>query len=96
MAAVMLTGGTRARPTPSPTLWLYPPQPMGGFRGQASVIDIHAREILNRKAKLNQRLSDCTAQPIERSSRDTDGDYFLAAEEGHEATALAAPRAEAV
>lgn len=59
-------------------------QPLGGFRGQASDIEIHAREILLLKDKLNHLLSQYTGQPIEKVARDTDRDNFLSAEAAKE------------
>jgi ATP-dependent Clp protease, protease subunit len=59
-------------------------QPMGGFQGQASDIEIHAREILYLREKLNQIMAKHTGQPIERIARDTDRDNFLSAEEARE------------
>jgi ATP-dependent Clp protease protease subunit len=56
-------------------------QPMGGFQGQASDIEIHAREILFLREKLNQIMAKHTGQPIERIAKDTDRDNFLSAEE---------------
>lgn len=55
-------------------------QPLGGFRGQASDIEIHAREIIALKAKLNQLLAEHTGQPIEQIEKDTDRDHFMSAE----------------
>ncbi len=55
-------------------------QPLGGFRGQASDIEIHAREIIALKAKLNGLLAEHTGQPIERIEKDTDRDNFMSAE----------------
>ncbi|NBN92258.1 MAG: ATP-dependent Clp protease proteolytic subunit, partial [Betaproteobacteria bacterium] len=55
-------------------------QPLGGFSGQASDIEIHAKEILYLKARLNQMLADHTGQTIETIERDTDRDNFLSAE----------------
>ncbi len=54
-------------------------QPLGGFRGQASDIEIHAREIIELKAKLNRLLAEHTGQPIERLDKDTDRDNFMSA-----------------
>lgn len=54
-------------------------QPLGGFRGQASDIEIHAREIIQLKAKLNELLAKHTGQPIERLEKDTDRDNFMSA-----------------
>lgn len=59
-------------------------QPLGGFRGQASDIEIHAREILLLKDKLNHLLSQYTGQPLEKVARDTDRDNFLSAEAAKE------------
>lgn len=52
-------------------------QPLGGFRGQASDIEIHAREILQLKERLNQLLADHTGQSVDKLSRDTDRDNFM-------------------
>jgi ATP-dependent Clp protease, protease subunit len=54
-------------------------QPLGGFQGQASDIEIHAREILYIRARLNEMLAKHTGQPIERIERDTDRDNFMSA-----------------
>lgn len=59
-------------------------QPLGGFRGQASDIEIHAREIIQLKAKLNQLLAEHTGQPVERLEKDTDRDNFMSAEQAKE------------
>jgi ATP-dependent Clp protease, protease subunit len=59
-------------------------QPMGGFQGQASDIEIHAREILTLRAKLNAIMASHTGQPIETIERDTDRDNFLSAEQARD------------
>lgn len=59
-------------------------QPLGGFRGQASDIEIHAREIIELKAKLNRLLAEHTGQPVERLEKDTDRDNFMSAEKALE------------
>ncbi|MDO4896237.1 MAG: ATP-dependent Clp endopeptidase proteolytic subunit ClpP [Moraxella sp.] len=59
-------------------------QPLGGFRGQASDIEIHAREIIQLKAKLNQLLAKHSGQPVERLEKDTDRDNFMSAEQACE------------
>lgn len=59
-------------------------QPLGGFRGQASDIEIHAREIIELKAKLNQLLAEHTGQPVEKLERDTDRDNFMSAKQACE------------
>lgn len=56
-------------------------QPLGGFRGQASDIEIHAREIIELKAKLNQLLAQHTGQTVEQLEKDTDRDNFMSAEQ---------------
>jgi ATP-dependent Clp protease protease subunit len=56
-------------------------QPLGGARGQASDIEIQAREILYLKERLNQLLANHTGQPVERIARDTDRDNFMAGED---------------
>jgi ATP-dependent Clp protease protease subunit len=56
-------------------------QPMGGFQGQASDVEIHAKEILYLRAKLNEIMAKHTGQPVERIARDTDRDNFLSAED---------------
>ena len=54
-------------------------QPLGGFQGQASDIEIHAREILYLRSRLNDMLSRHTGQPLERIEKDTDRDNFMSA-----------------
>jgi ATP-dependent Clp protease protease subunit len=57
---------------------------MGGFSGQASDIDIHAREILRLKNDLNRILADNTGQPLERIENDTDRDFFMSGDQAVE------------
>jgi ATP-dependent Clp protease protease subunit len=56
-------------------------QPLGGFQGQASDIEIHAKEIMQIKGRLNQALADHTGQPLDVIERDTDRDNFMSAQE---------------
>ena len=56
-------------------------QPMGGFQGQATEIDIHAREILKIRERLNQIFSQHSGQPLEKITQDTDRDYFMSGTE---------------
>ena len=56
-------------------------QPLGGFQGQASDIEIHAKEILYLRARLNDMLAKHTGQPLDVIERDTDRDYFMGADE---------------
>ena len=59
-------------------------QPAGGFGGDASDIEIHAREILKTRERLNATIADATGQPLERVTEDTDRDYWMSAEEAKE------------
>jgi ATP-dependent Clp protease protease subunit len=81
MGAVLLAGGTKGKRFCLPHSRVMVHQPLGGFQGQASDIDIHAREILLVRERLNRILSRHTGQPIERIERDTDRDRFLSGEE---------------
>jgi len=77
MGALLLTGGTNGKRYCLPHSRMMIHQPLGGFQGQASDIDIHAREILQIRDKLNQILAFHTGQPIEKVQVDTDRDNFL-------------------
>ena len=79
MAAVLLAAGTPKKRFALPNSRILIHQPMGGFSGQASDIDIHAREILRIKERLNQILSHHTGQPIERIGQDSDRDFIMSA-----------------
>jgi ATP-dependent Clp protease protease subunit len=79
MGALLLTGGAKGKRYCLPNSRMMIHQPLGGFQGQASDIDIHAREILSIREKLNKILSDHTGQPIEKVQQDTDRDNFLSA-----------------
>ena len=79
MGAFLLTAGEKGKRFCLPNSRVMIHQPLGGFRGQASDIEIHAREILYLKQKLNQMLADHTGQTIESIERDTDRDNFLSA-----------------
>ncbi len=81
MAAVLMAAGTKGKRFALPHSRLMLHQPLGGFRGPASDIDIHAREILKIKDELNKILAGHTGQPLERIQRDTDRDFFLTAPE---------------
>lgn len=82
--AILLTGGTKGKRLALPNSEIMIHQPLGGARGQASDIRIHADRILKSRAQLNKILSDHTGQPIERIEKDTDRDYFFSAEEAVE------------
>lgn len=81
MGALLLTGGTKGKRYCLPHSRMMIHQPLGGFQGQASDIDIHAREILQIRDKLNKVLSHHTGQPIEKVQVDTDRDNFLSPED---------------
>jgi ATP-dependent Clp protease, protease subunit len=77
MGALLLTGGAKGKRYCLPHSRMMIHQPLGGFQGQASDIDIHAREILSIRDKLNKVLAHHTGQPIEKVQLDTDRDNFL-------------------
>ncbi|MBI5109392.1 MAG: ATP-dependent Clp endopeptidase proteolytic subunit ClpP [Rhodocyclales bacterium] len=80
MGAFLLAAGEKGKRFCLPNSRVMIHQPMGGFQGQASDIEIHAKEILYLKQKLNEMLAGHTGQPIDRIERDTDRDNFLSAE----------------
>ena len=80
MGAFLLAAGEKGKRYCLPNSRVMIHQPMGGFQGQASDIEIHAKEILFLKQKLNSMLAHHTGQDIERVERDTDRDNFLSAE----------------
>ncbi|EGT74207.1 ATP-dependent Clp protease proteolytic subunit [Haemophilus haemolyticus M21127] len=81
MGAFLLAGGTIGKRAALPNARVMIHQPLGGFRGQASDIQIHAQEILKIKHTLNDRLAFHTGQSIEQIEKDTDRDNFMSAEE---------------
>jgi ATP-dependent Clp protease, protease subunit len=81
MGALLLTGGAKGKRYCLPHSRMMIHQPLGGFQGQASDIDIHAREILQIRDRLNKVLADHTGQPIEKVQIDTDRDNFLSPED---------------
>ena len=82
MSAILLAGGTKGKRHALPHARLMLHQPWGGVGGQASDIEIHAREIVNWRTRLNDILVKDTGQPLERIEMVTERDYFLSAEEG--------------
>lgn len=84
MGAFLLAAGAKGKRYCLPNSRVMIHQPMGGFQGQASDIEIHAREILTLRARLNEILAKHTGQPIERIEKDTDRDNFLSAEQSVE------------
>jgi len=79
MAAMLLLAGAKGKRFALPNARIMIHQPMGGARGQATDIDIQAREILRMKAKLNELIAKHTNQTLERVEKDTDRDYFMGA-----------------
>ena len=81
MGAVLLAAGTAGKRYALPNSRILIHQPMGGFHGQATDIDIHAQEILRMRNDLNKILAMHTGQNIRKIKKDTDRDYFMSAEE---------------
>ncbi len=84
MAAILLAAGEKGKRYALPHARILIHQPMGGFSGQATDVEIQAREILRLKQELNEILARHTQQPIERIERDTDRDYYMSGEQAHE------------
>ena len=84
MAAVLLSAGERGKRFALPNSRIVIHQPLGGVQGQASEIEIHAKEILRMREALNKILVANTGQDLERISRDTDRDYIMTAAQGQE------------
>ncbi len=81
MAALLLAAGTRNKRYALPNARIMIHQPMGGFQGQASDIEIQAKEILRMKETLNRILEQHTGQKLEQIQKDTDRDYFMSGKE---------------
>lgn len=81
MGALLLAGGSAGKRYCLPHSRMMIHQPLGGFQGQASDIEIHAREILNIRERLNKVLAHHTGQPIDVIARDTDRDNFMSGED---------------
>jgi len=84
MGALLLTAGAKGKRYSLPHSRIMIHQPSGGFGGQASDIELHAKEILRMKAKLNEIMQKHTGQPLDRIEKDTDRDYFMGAGEAKE------------
>ena len=84
MAAILLAAGERGRRFALPHSRILIHQPLGGFQGQATDIDIQAREILRLKDELNLILSDLTTQPLSKIKNDTERDYFMTSHQAKE------------
>ena len=81
MGALLLASGTKGKRYALPHSRVMIHQPLGGYQGQATDIEIHTREILNLRDRLNHVLAKHTGQPVEQVSKDTDRDYFMGATE---------------
>lgn len=84
MGAFLLSGGAKGKRYCLPNARVMIHQPLGGFQGQASDFEIHAKEILSIKDKLNRLLAEHTGQPLDKVANDTDRDNFLSADEAVE------------
>jgi ATP-dependent Clp protease protease subunit len=81
MTALLLAAGQKGKRYALPHSRILIHQPLGGFQGQATDIDIQAREILRLKDELNHILADLTGQPIDKITSDTERDYFMTGEQ---------------
>ncbi|MFH0881371.1 MAG: ATP-dependent Clp protease proteolytic subunit [bacterium] len=77
MAAVLLAAGTKGKRSALPNSMIMIHQPSGGFRGTAADIEIHAREVLKSREKLNKILSHHTGQSVDQIAKDVDRDHFM-------------------
>jgi len=84
MGAFLLTGGTKGKRHCLPNSRMMIHQPLGGFQGQASDIEIHAREIIELKLRLNTMMAENTGQKLKTIEKDTDRDNFMNAEQAVE------------
>ena len=84
MGALLLAAGKKGKRTALPHSRILIHQPLGGFQGQATDIDIQAREILRLKEELNQILAELTNQPISKIQSDTERDYYMAGQQAKE------------
>jgi ATP-dependent Clp protease, protease subunit len=84
MGAFLLAGGTKGKRMATPNSKIMIHQVSSGFSGQATDIEIQAREVLDLRKKLDEMMSENTGQPFERVSKDTERDYFMNPEEAQE------------
>lgn len=84
MGALLLTAGTKGKRFSLPHARIMIHQPIGGFQGQATDIEIHAREILKLKDTLNQIMANHTGQPLTKIQTDTERDFFMSGEDAKE------------
>jgi ATP-dependent Clp protease protease subunit len=84
MGAFLLAAGQKGKRYALPNSEIMIHQPLGGFKGQATDIDIHAKRILKIKETLNEILSEGTGQPLDKIKQDVERDYFMSADEAKE------------
>ncbi|MDL1957959.1 MAG: ATP-dependent Clp endopeptidase proteolytic subunit ClpP [Deltaproteobacteria bacterium] len=84
MGAMLLAAGAKGKRYTLPNARILIHQPMGGFQGQATDVDIHAREILRLRQRLNEILAAHSGQPLVRIQEDTERDFFMSGEEARE------------
>jgi ATP-dependent Clp protease protease subunit len=84
MGAFLLAAGAKGKRFALPNSKVMIHQPLGGMQGQATEIEIHAREILKTREQLNRILAERTGQPLDKIERDTERDYYLSAAESAE------------
>ena len=84
MGALLLAGGTKGKRMALPNAKILLHQLSGGFEGQATDIEIQAREVINVKRRLEEIIAEHTGQPLERVSKDMERDYFMTAEQARE------------
>ena len=84
MGALLLAGGAKGKRMALPNSKILIHQVSAGFQGQATDIEIHAREIIDMRRRLDEMIANKTGQPLERVSRDTERDYFMSAEQAKE------------
>jgi len=84
MAAILLAAGQKGKRFALPHARIMLHQPMGGFQGQATDVDIQAKEILRLREDLNQILVTHTGKPVEQIQRDTDRDFYMSGEQAKE------------
>jgi len=84
MGAFLLTAGAQGKRKALPNSEIMIHQPLGGTQGQATDIEIQARQILKIKEKMNEIIAKRTGQPLEKVKQDTERDYYMSAEEARE------------
>jgi ATP-dependent Clp protease protease subunit len=84
MGALLLAGGAKGKRMALPNSKILIHQVSAGFQGQATDIEIHAREIIDMRKRLDQIIAEHTGQPLEKVSRDTERDYFMSSPEAQD------------